>query len=83
MSNIKNYKITKNGIDVGKEITIDLDKAWSESVLRSLEAILGRDLTDAELDSYTHDRFGNEKVISGSDIYRFITYAGKGVNIAW
>jgi len=83
MTNIKNYKITKNGIEIGKEISIDLDKAWSESVLRCLEAILGRDLTDAELDSCTHDRFGNEKVVSGSDVYRFITYAGKGVNITW
>lgn len=80
---IKNYKTTKNGEEMGKEITIDTNKAWSESVLKSLEAILGRDLTDDELDTYTHDMFGNEKVVCGADTYRFITYAGKGVNTTW
>ncbi len=80
---IKTYKVTKNGVEIGKEITIDTNKAWTESVLVSLETILGRDLTDDELDSYTHDMYGNEKVVCGMDIYRFITYAGKGVNTTW
>lgn len=77
---IKKYQVTKNRSPI-KEIEIDTSKPYISSVLNSLETILGRDLTDDELDTRTDDMYGNVKLIVGQDVYRFIIFAKAGYGI--